>query len=137
MKLVIHNAADITKHIDAIREIGFPLELEYKKHRATRSNSQNKYYWRVVIKMIAEETGNEENDVHDFLRGRFIGKEEKKHYVLDAENPRIKHEVTEYVPMTTTDLNTVEFENYLTRCREWASEWANIFIPQPNEVIPV
>lgn len=35
---------------------------------------------------------------------------------------------------STADLTTIEFEEYLTRCREFILEWFGITVPLPNEV---
>jgi len=35
---------------------------------------------------------------------------------------------------STADLTTIEFEEYLTRCREFILEWFGIKVPLPNEV---
>ena len=34
---------------------------------------------------------------------------------------------------STADLSTVQFEEYLTRCREFILEWFGVRVPLPNE----
>ena len=36
---------------------------------------------------------------------------------------------------STSDLNTMEFEEFLTRCRAWAQKNCDLYIPLPNEYI--
>jgi hypothetical protein len=36
--------------------------------------------------------------------------------------------------MTTTELSTIEFENYLEQCRQFIWEWFNIVVPLPDRV---
>lgn len=61
--------------------------------------------------------------MHDYLRSLFAGKE-----VVTIKGKEI------HVPRSTTEMTTVEFENYMTECRVWASE-QGYYIPLPNEPI--
>jgi hypothetical protein len=83
-----------------------------------RSNNQNRYYWGVVIEILQKEIGYETKEMmHDALRFEFLQ--------LHTEKlPTVR---------STTDLTTVEFEEYLSRIRQWSSE-QGIYIPLPHEV---
>ena len=84
-----------------------------------RSNRQNKYYWKVVVYMIADELGYLPEEAHEALKARFL---------VDRSNPalpRIK---------STTELSVADFEYYLKCCRWFAADFLNIHIPKPNEV---
>lgn len=91
-----------------------------------RSQSENKYYWAVVIKIISDETGNDPESVHNALKTLFLPRE----YVQIGEK-----EVE--TPKSTKDLTTSEMEDYLLRCRIFASEELSIQIPLPNESEPI
>ena len=91
-----------------------------------RSNNQNKYYWGVVITLISEHTGEDPQDVHAFLGGKFLSQ------VIEIST---KGQVTDSVSITTstTELSTTEFESYMKKSRSWASMFLSVFIPDPNE----
>jgi hypothetical protein len=85
-----------------------------------RSLSQNRYYFGVVCSMIAEEAGySTPEEAHDALRMHFL----LKHG--DKPMPTIG---------STTELTTVEFEEYLAKCRQLAAELWALYVPLPNEV---
>lgn len=91
----------------------------YKK----RSTGQNEYYWGLVLKMISEEIGMDTEEVHEAMKWMFLRK--KGSYI-----PTVK---------STQELTTVEFEEYLSQIRQWASlpvedEGLGLYIPLPNEV---
>ena len=84
----------------------------------SRSLPQNKYLNGVVYKLLSDHFGMTRTEVHDTMRSLHL---------------------TEYrqgcppVVKSTTDLSTVEFEEYCTNIRVWASE-QGLYIPTPNEV---
>ncbi len=98
------------------RALGYKILIE--PIRQTRSMNQNNYYWGVIIKILGEELGYRDEEMHDALRMKFL----QEHGKIET----IK---------STTGLNTKEFEEYLAKIREWASEELSIFLPLPNEVI--
>ena len=98
-------------------------EFIIRKPRKERSNQQNKYYRGVIIKIISSEIGYTEDEIHEILKYKF--------------NPaylKIKDEEIR-VGKSTTILSTIEFEQMLTKIREWCSMELNLFIPLPNEVL--
>jgi hypothetical protein len=82
-----------------------------------RSDNQNRYYWGVVIKLIADFTGYFDHEVHDTLKSIFL-------WDYTQKMPRVR---------STSDLTTAEFEEYLLKCRQYADTELSIFIPLPNE----
>ena len=77
-----------------------------EKAKSKRSLNQNSYLFGVVYKVIADHTGNTIDELHEvfkrmFLTPRFIVYKEKE----------IK------VPSSTSDLNKVEFGEYIERIR--------------------
>ena len=83
-----------------------------------RSNPQNSYLWGVVYRMIADETGNSTDDVHEEMKRMFL--------TTQTSGP---------IPMTksTTKLTTVEFQAYFEKIIQWAAEFLNMYIPLPDE----
>lgn len=102
---------------------GKECELIVRPRTYKRSNQQNAYYWGVVIKLITDDCGYGERDeilsVHDTLRTMFL----KRNGFLGK--PRV---------MSTTELSTKEFEEYLEQVRRWAAIALSVQIPLPNEV---
>jgi len=50
-------------------------------------------------------------------------------------NEKTVNEINYLIPnRTTSELNTVEMEEFLTKCREFASIAINLYIPLPNEI---
>lgn len=94
-----------------------------------RSCWQNNYYYGVVVNLIREAISEEwgepmtKDDVHTLLKQQCNWVE--KFSQQTGESIR--------VAATTTNLSTVEFEEYLERCRRFALEFFNLEIPLPNE----
>ena len=76
--------------------------IEIKQYRKKRTPSQNRMYW-MWINCIASETGNRPDDIHDYLKNRFLPK----------RNITLYNGETRAVAMSTTDLNTKQFTDYL------------------------
>ena len=98
-----------------------------------RSGEQNRYYHGVVVPLVqsalAEELGEvlTKGEVHEFLKQQCNWREHVNEST--GESLRIAH--------TTTDLSTVEFEDYMERCRRFAAEFLNTVIPLPNEQLEI
>lgn len=94
-------------------------EIVYRitRYSKGRSNPQNSYMWAVVYGMISEEIGYTPEEVHDLMRMEHLTDKSSKY-------PRMR---------STTELSTVEMEEYLTKCRNWASAEIGLYIPLPNE----
>lgn len=108
-----------------------------------RSLKENAYYWGVVIAILFESTGwfLTGDDWHEFLKQKFNSKffrcelkyQDSGKPILDEAGHPMIAEVT--VPQSTASLSTVEFEDYLSKIRTWASLEHQIYIPLPNEVV--
>ena len=97
---------------------GQQIEVIVRKPKKTRTDSQRKYYFGVIVALISEEIGENKNVVHEQLKVKFL-------YDLSGELPKVR---------STSDLTTVEEEEYHSEIRMWASEFLNIYLPLPNEV---
>lgn len=99
---------------------GKKVVVEIKLDKPKRSNDQNEYYWLIVVGLISEHIGYTPNEVHEILKQEFLGKE-------------LKLGKNSYTIATTTKENTIEFEQYLSNIRQWASIELGIYIPLPRE----
>lgn len=126
-KLSIVKQKDFLKAIAAFKDcrVWVTIEKIYKK----RSVSQNAYLWGVVYKLVLEalnESGFDELDkesVHDLCKYKFLKRE-----FVNEKTGEVITSIGE-----TKILKTVEFMEYLENIRQWASEYLNIYIPEPNE----
>ena len=93
------------------------VTVTIEEPRNNRSGLQNRYYWGVVIDMIHDHTGMGKEDIHAYLKKKFVMK-------YAVQNPNL---------ITTTSLSTLEFEDLMEEIRLWANEEQGILIPKPNE----
>jgi len=120
MLFVIKQKSDKEKVIGYLKRLpetplGYKLQIE--KIRNVRSVNQNNYYWGVVIKMLGDEIGYSPEEMHNALQIKFLSTH------LD-KLPSVK---------STKKLSTKEFEEHLSKIRQWASEQGT-FLPLPNEI---
>jgi hypothetical protein len=115
-ELAVHNLKSFQAYLQKLE--GQKVHILVKKPRPARSKNQNSYYWGVVVELIAETTGYTPAEAHEALKWKFLLKREGKLPIAG----------------TTSDMDTIEFEEYLANVRAWASSELNCFIPLPNEV---
>lgn len=110
---------------------GKDVLITFEKPKKKRSNNQNSYYWGIVIVLIKsalKDTGNNlnTNDVHDLLRLKFL-----------KETISIKEETGEVIERvrSTTELTTSQFMDYIAEIQQFAAEYFDLIIPDPNTEI--
>lgn len=114
-KLLLEDREYFDNHI---RSLDGDVQVIVRKPIKQRSNQENRYYWGVVVKLLSEHTGYSDDEMHDALRMLFL----KDH----AEGlPTLK---------STASLSTVDFEDYMSKVRQWASQELQVYVPEPNEV---
>lgn len=99
------------------------VEVTVDRLKHTRTSSQNRYYWGVVVAEIAKETGHDPEQVHELLKKMFSP---KWRFSFDT--------VTSDIPTSTTRLDTIAFVEYTEKCRLWANEFLGLQIPLPGEI---
>ena len=106
------------------KDVAITIEVAKKK----RSGSQNRYYHGVVLPLIQnglkDATGEHysHEQVHDLLRHKYLVVDVPFKDGLFAE--RVK---------SSTELSTIEFEDYQANCKVFAAEFLGVVIPEPNE----
>ncbi len=108
---------------------GKRVEIIIRKAKKSRSTPQNAYYHGVVIPSIRfglKETQGflpTAAETHEWLKSKFNCKE------------LVNHETGDYqtFPQSTTILSTIEFSDYVDRCRAFAQEFLNVTIPDPEK----
>jgi hypothetical protein len=106
----------------------FLMKIESK---SKRSLPQNSYYWACVVPMIKEgliyvgyDEVKTEEDAHEILKHLFL-----KQQIASTQKGG---EVIEFT-RSTTHLTKEQFSEYLESIYRWASEFLNIYIPEPNK----
>lgn len=98
---------------------GKRITVDVSAWRKSRSAQQNRYFHGVVIAILGEHLGYFADEMRAALAHKFLGVVDDKTGLM-----RIRG---------TSDLTTVEFEEFLARVRQWAGEELGVFIPLPNE----
>ena len=126
-KIVGFNRKEFAKRISIFN--GKDIILSVTRKKKTRSNNQNRYYWGCVIPIIKDAIDNSigesstNEDIHHILKCKFNSKK-----IVNESTGEVLE-----VPMDTKDLITTDFEVYMNECRRFASEFFDIYIPEPNE----
>jgi hypothetical protein len=102
-----------------------PVVVRVKRKKATRTERQNAYYHAVVVEMIADFTGHDVDEVHEFLKKECNGRHVE---IVDKRSGVVREE---HVGMSTASLNVNEFYDYVERCRAWAGQFLGLVIPDP------
>lgn len=104
------------------------IEVVIRKARSKRTIKQNNYYFGVVLKIIAEESGNWDekgyttHDLHDYFKAKFL---QKRIEIFGK---------TYTVIRSTTDLNTKEFTEYIRQIKMFVASEYDIFIPDAEDI---
>jgi hypothetical protein len=107
----------IDKLPNGVYELDMLSEIPKKGRRST---VQNAYYWFLLEYLTREvDNGYDKNFFHDSFRMAYFG-------------------IQEYNGLSscvgsTTQLTTVEMEDYLQMIRDWAFNKLNVILPKPNE----
>ena len=124
----INNKGQIPKKAsEAIREEllmlqGKKVTITIEKYSNRRTNQQNAYYWGVVLKVLSEHTGYTLDEMHEYLKTKFLGT--KKIVIAGEEIER---------GLTTTKLTTTDYMGFIAEIQRWASEKLDCYIPDPEE----
>jgi hypothetical protein len=92
-----------------------------------RTSQQNRYYWGGVIPIIQygmQEVGVKmsHKQVHELLKFKFLIED-----VVTEDGEILMQTIG-----STTKLNTIKFNEYIDNIRQWAIEYLNIEVPEPN-----
>lgn len=97
---------------------GKDIDIIVRPHRKDRTHSQNRWYWGCVVAIPAKHYGYTGDEMHDAFKVLFLRRDE------------------EGKPLTfrsTASLSTLEFTEYVEKCRKWCAE-QGLFIPDPDSV---
>lgn len=119
----IRNDHDKQILADAIRIRRLPFKVIIQDIFPRRTVDQNAYYW-VIVTIIADYCGYTIKEVHKELKTLFL-----TGYFPDKKgNWSVR-------TRSTTELNTVEFSDYIMRITAWAITFLNISIPAKEDLV--
>ena len=110
--------------LEQLKGYRLPFKIVVQEIYPARSVDANAYYWGVITKMIAIETGHTAEELHEYYKRMFL---------VDYA-PNKKNEWSLRVK-STTELDQREFMSYALKVRAQAMLDLGIDIPLPNEVI--
>ena len=125
MNFKIKNRQDkeaVKSYLDKLPE-GKQFDVSIKAPRIIRSLPQNRLYW-LKVACIADETGADKEQIHDEL---------KKMY-LPRKSVRTMYRNFIEVPLSTTELSTKQFTDYLEKIDAFASSELSIALPNPGDL---
>jgi hypothetical protein len=95
------------------------IEVEVRKRRSRRSLTANAYYWAAVIPPIARHCGYTDDEMHEALKEKFLGRDD-----LERGLRRIG---------STAALDSQAFGNYIDQVTLWAAETLGVIVDPPTE----
>lgn len=113
---------------------GKRIKISVERKYNQRSNNQNRFFHGVVIPIIQQgliEAGwNEAKSFEwtkDFIKMNCLVKE-----YVNENTGEVKKSIGK-----TSELSTSEFMNLISEIQQWASEYLNVYVPEPNEQIEI
>jgi hypothetical protein len=100
---------------------GKPFRMLLTAHRPKRTTNQNRYLWGVVYTLISDHTGYTPEDIHGFCAEKFL----PGRVVIGGEERT--------VPGKTSNLDTLQFQDYVGKIQRWAAEFLSVVIPDPSQ----
>lgn len=100
---------------------GKAVEVVVRKRRSQRTESQNRYYWAVVIEILASHCGYTSEEMHEALKVKFLSDHQEDERGLLKVG-------------STAALSTDEFIKYTNRVVIWAAKELGVFIPDPGQM---
>ena len=121
------------KHLaDVIKSFeGANIVITIEKRRKKRSNNQNSFYHAVIIPLMQDAFKDAWGEhysaieVHEALKAKYCYKEQ-----INESTGEILQ-----MPSSTTNLSTIEWEEYIDKIRAFALEWFNTVLPYPNDQV--
>ena len=105
--------------------------ITFSKHKKSRSNNQNSFYWGVVLPLVQngllEATGELrscDNIHYKILLPLFAPLNE----IINKDTGESLNE-----RLTSSEMTTTQFCEYIMEVQKWGAEFLGIDIPSPNE----
>ena len=105
---------------------GKPVQVTIGKVKGLRTEQQMRYYWGVVVKLIADHTGHDSDYIHEFFKDKFAPRQTR----------RVNGEVRIVAGCSHDLFKENFFADYVDHIRQWASAELGVVIPDPQQVQP-
>lgn len=126
-QLKIRNRKRFEDEFKGWRDCNVTITIE--RSHATRSHAQNAWYFGVILKMISDETGYTQQELHEFFKTKFNA---KTIAIVDQKTGEVTSE--QVIGQTTTTLNKLQFGEFCESVRHWAAEQLGLDIPDPKGI---
>jgi len=103
---------------------GTPVLVSVQKEEKTESDPLRKYYFKVVAKMISDYTGHSKDMIHEAMKIKFSSHVDKKYMLTIPQSVFSKH----------STLPVSKKMDFIEDVRKWASDFLNMYIPDPEQV---
>ena len=94
------------------------------KVKGLRTEQQRRYYWGVVVKLIADYTGNDIDTIHEFFKDKFALR----------KTITVQDEARTIAGCTHDLFKENFFEDYIDHIRVWAISELSLVMPNPQQV---
>jgi hypothetical protein len=125
MRTILTTDQQRDQAVDYLKQLVFGKRryvLDIKVWRRPRSLRQNRLE-RMWLKCLADETGNDADDLHEFFKKKF----------LEPRRATINGETIE-IPASTTTLDTAQFTTYLDKIAVFSQDFFGVMLPQPDSL---
>ena len=103
------------------------------KKKNNRSSNQNRFWWGAMLPLVKQglkDAGYNEvktnEDAHEVLKALFL----KKH-ISNGDGVALE------MSGSTTELSTIEFNELIANVQQWAAEFLNVIVPDPNTQVSI
>lgn len=118
------------KIIEAYKSFeGKRIEVTIQRAKKKRSNSQNRYYWGVIVPLFQQ-------GIKECFGELWSSEKTHEHLKLNfnfEEKVNFKTSEVTRLYKSTSENSTIEMEEYQEKIRTWMFENMDIVVPLPNE----
>jgi hypothetical protein len=99
---------------------GKRFELVLRLQKSQRSIQYNRYYFGVIVEILSECIGYDRESMHENLKLKFASSRDPDHEGM-------------FIIERTSKMTTERFIKYCADIQQWAAEYLNVYLPDPNE----
>jgi len=107
------------------------IKITIERSRRKRSNQQNAYYWGVCLPIVQNglyDATGETRDLNSIHYQILLPLLAPKREIVNKESGEVINE-----KMTSSEMTTTDFMEYINEVQKWSAEFLNVDIPDPNE----
>lgn len=114
---------------------GKDIEITIQRKRKNRSNNQNAYYWGCVLPLVQQgliDATGETRDLNSIHYQILLPLLSVDRDIINTDTGQVISE-----KITSSEMTTTEFMEYISSIQKWSAEFLNIYIPDPNQDIKI